>query len=87
MVADTESDFSLMYLSADKIKIVCAALYPRVVKLDLPMCRMDASGTASLTASLEKLCLYNNQLTDAGAHALAASIPFCPELTDVDKLS
>ena len=44
----------------------------------------EAARDAAPESPIWLLPRYNNQLTDAGALALAASIPFCQKLTDVD---
>ena len=86
----TEGDFSGMELSADEVESVCAALHPRVVKLDMSGCGLGASGAASLAASLKGctavtvLALNNNQIGDSGAASLAASLKGCTALTHLD---
>ena len=50
----TEGDFSgFGTLSADEVKSLCAALHPRVVKLNMRGCGLGDSGAASLAASLK----------------------------------
>ena len=78
-------------LSADEVESVCAALHPRVVKLNMRVCGLDDSDAASLAASLKECTALdylsissNPNITSAGRLALTKFfLPAAHRLSDL----